>query len=351
MNSDTSLTGGVNHVIAYVQRSKITDWKRLMDPGAGEAFPFIYGSRDRNVFAKYVKKGAVLWVFSGTPDGRPPSLVAKLHVIGRADDPDGETYGVPPSVLCAFRKEHKGRRLFDFIAVGHPTLSRFYGHNNASNALLSVTLNWVHTTRTLSGEPACPGGTCTWQSSYATPLNSPARVVSDPKPLEDLHRAAAHSIFISWKRRDNWKRRKRVRELAYALADEGLFAWLDVFAFPPSIALTKKVDPDADLIDRLLRYGYERCNGLLALETTNYGRPGILGNWTEMEWTGQFDPDQPPSPPSFRAVYRFKSSPVSANLVQNNDRLLSGMAWPEVAKIHRTEMDERIPLTDEPASI
>ena len=271
-------------------------------------------------------------------------------MIGRADDPDGETYGVPPSVLRAFRKEHKGRRLFDYLAVGHPQHSRFYGYNNASPALLSLTLKWVHKTRTLSGEPACPQGTCTWQSSYATPLNRPALVVSDTKPLEDLHRAAAHSIFISWKRRDNWKRRKRVRELAYALADEGLFAWLDVFAFPPSIALTKKVDPDADLIDRLLRYGYERCQGLLALETTNYGVQGILGNWTEMEWTGQFDPQVPPCPPPFRAVYRFESSPISANLVQNNDRLLSDMAWPEVAKTLRDELEARLPLTHEPAS-
>ena len=346
MNDLNAYNLETHHVVAYVQRSKITDWKRLMNPGEGQPFPFIYGSRDGNVFDQYVKEGAVLWVFSATPDKRPPSLVAKLHVIGRADDPDGESYGVPPGVLRAFRKEINGRRLFDFIAVGHPTLSRFYGYNNASKALLSVTLKWVRTTRTLSGEAPCPQGTCSWHSSFAAPLNRPALVVSDPQPLEDLARAASRSIFISWKRRDNWTRRPQVRELVYALADQGLFAWLDVFAFPPSIALSQKVDPDADLINRLLRYGYQRCNGLLALETSNYGKPGILGNWTEMEWMGKFDPDQPPNPLPFRAVYRFESSSISAKLVQNNDCLLSDLSWTEAAKVIRTRMEENTTLLE-----
>jgi len=339
MNHQNVFNSETHHVVAYVQRSKITDWKRLMDPGAGQPFPFIYGSRDSNVFAKFVKEGSVLWVFSATPDGRPPSLVARLHVIGRADDVGGETYGVPPGVLRAFRKEINGRRLFDFIAVGHPTESRFYGYNNASKALLSLNLKWVHTLRTLSGEAPCPRGTCNWHSSYAAPLNRPALVVSDPKPLEDLDHAAARSIFISWKRRDNWKRRKEVRKLVYTLADQGLFAWLDVFAFPPSIALSEKVDPDADLISRLLQYGYQHCNGLLALETRNYGTPGILGNWTEMEWLGKFDSDTPPCPRPFRAVYSFESSPTSANLVQDNDCRLSDLPWSEVAEIIRTQLD------------
>jgi hypothetical protein len=193
----------------------------------------------------------------------------------------------------------------------------------------------------LSGQAPCPQGTCIWHSSYATPLNRPALVVSDPQPLEDLAQAASSSIFISWKRRDNWKRRVQVRKLVYALADQGLFVWLDVFAFPPSIALSQKVDPNAELINRLLRYGYQRCNGLLALETSNYGVPGILGNWTEMEWIGRFDPDTPPKPLPFRAVYRFESSLVSANLVQDNDCLLSDRPWLEVARVIRAKMKER----------
>ena len=346
MSIETSFTGDTHHVVAYVRRSKITDWKRLMDPRTDQPFPFIYGSRDSNVFAKYVKKGAVLWVFSSTLDGRPPSLVAKLHVIGRADDPGGESYGVPPGVLRAFRKVRDGRRLFKYIAVGDPKQSRFYGYNNACSALLSLTLSWGQTKRTLSGEAPCPQGSCTWHSSYATPLNRPALVVSDPKPLEDLDRAAAHSIFISWKRWDNRKRRDGVRALVYALADQGLFAWLDVFAFPPSIARSEILDKDRDLISRLLRYGYERCKGLLALETTNYGMPGIFENWTEMEWTGKFDPDAPPNPLPFRAVYRFESSPVSANLVQDNDCLLSDLSWSEAAKVIRTTMEESISHTE-----
>lgn len=344
MSREFSSTGEAHHIVAYVQRSKITDWKRLMDPGPGKAFPFVYGSRDSNVFAEYAKEGAVLWVIGATPDDRPPSLVAKLHVIGRVDDPSGKTYGVPPSVLRAFRKERKNKKPFKYIAVGHPKHSRFYGYNNASRALLSLVLKWVYEPRTLSGELPCSRGTCTWKPSYATPLNRPALVVSDPKPLEDLDRAAAHSIFISWKRHDNWERRKSIRELAYALADEGLFAWLDLFAFPPSIALRTKLDPNAELIERLLRYGYIRCKSLLALETANYGKKGIKGNWTEKEWTGKLDGDKPPCPPPFRAVYRFESSAISADLVQKHDCLMSDMEWSDVAKVIREEMDARVPI-------
>ena len=147
-------------------------------------------------------------------------------------------------------------------------------------------------------------------------------------------------------RRDNWKRRESVRELAYALADEGLFAWLDAFAFPPSTALKTKVDPKAELVERFLRYGYEQCKGLLALETENYGKEGIMGNWTEKEWTGKLDESKPPSPPPFRAVYRFDSSAVSAELVKENNRLMSDMRWSEVAKIIQGEMEARVPLSD-----
>jgi len=77
----------VPHVVAYVSRSKITDWKRLMSPRTGKAFPFVYGSNDENVFAPMVKEGSVLWVIGASPDERPPSLVARMNVIGRLDPP------------------------------------------------------------------------------------------------------------------------------------------------------------------------------------------------------------------------------------------------------------------------
>ena len=131
-------------------------------------------------------------------------------------------------------------------------------------------------------------------------------------------------------RRDNWKRRESVRELAYALADEGLFAWLDAFAFPPSTALKTKVDPKAELVERLLRYGYEQCKGLLALETENYGKEGIMGNWAEKEWTGKLDESEPPS--------------LIFGMEKENNRLISDMRWSEVAKIIQGEMQARVPL-------
>jgi hypothetical protein len=106
------------------------------------------------------------------------------------------------------------------------------------------------------------------------------------------------------------------------------------------------VDPNAELVERLLRYGYEQRKGLLALETANYGKKGIFENWTDKEWTGRLDDDKPPCPPPFRAVYRFDSSAISANLVQKHYRLMSDMTWNKVAKIIRDEMDVRVPKTD-----
>ena len=328
----------VPHVVAYVSRSKITDWKRLMSPRTGKAFPFIYGSNDENVFAPMVKEGSVLWVIGASPDERPPSLVARMNVIGRLDPPREETFGIPEAVVRTFRKK------FDYIAVGDSSKSRFYGYNNASHALLGLVLKWVHKERTLSGEKPCPQETCVWKPSYATPLNRPATIVSDPKPLFDLNARADRCVFISWKRSDNWTRRESIRKLAYALADAGLFTWLDVLAFPPSISRKTKMDPDAKLVQRLLNYGYKRCKGLLAIETKEYGEMGISGNWTEMEWTGNLDTDKTPCPPPFRWVYRFDESAFLADFVQVHNRLMSGMEWNEVAQFIRGEMEASVPL-------
>jgi hypothetical protein len=332
------------HVVAYVSRSKVTDWKRLMSPRTGKAFPFVYGSNDENVFAPTVKEGSVLWVIGATPDDRPPSLVARLNVIGRLDPPGEETFGIPHGVVRTFRKK------FHYIAVGDSNKSRFYGHNDASRALLGLVLKWVHRERTLSGEKPCPQGTCVWKPSYATPLNRPATIVSDPKPMIDLDASADRCVFISWKRSDNWTRRASIRKLAYALADERVFSWLDVLAFPPSIALRTKVDPNRALIRRLLKYGYKHCGGLLAIETKEYGNKGISGNWTKMEWTGNLDVNEPPCPPPLRWVYRFEESAFLANFVQVHNRLMQDIEWSEVAKNIRGEMDSSVPPHEQPVS-
>lgn len=326
------------HVLAYVKRSVITHWKRLMNPLTGGPFPFIYGSNDGNVFDNYVKEKSVLWVIGASPDKRPPSVVAKLEVIGRADQTPSKEFNIPKKVLQVFKDK------WDYVAIGHPTNSRFYGYNNASCALMSLVFRWVHTERTLSREEPCPEGPCTWKSSYSTPLNSPAIIVNEPTLLYDLDRAAQRSVFISWKRGDNWHRRKDVRELAYALADMGLHAWLDVLAFPPSIALKTKVDPKKEIVKCLLRYGYERCHGLLALETKEYGKPGISENWTKMEWTGQFGDKKIAHPLPFHAVYRYDPSEYLQNLDENNIKCMSDLDWRDVAKIVHDEMEKRVPL-------
>ena len=120
---------------------------------------------------------------------------------------------------------------------------------------------------------------------------------------------------------------------------------MDVLAFPPSIALRTTVNLDPELTRRLLRYGYERCKGLLAIDTKNYGTKGIKGNWTEMEWTGNLEAGKPLSPPPFRWVYRFDKSVFLTNLVQKHD-LMTSMEWHEVAKKIRGEMEAHVPLPD-----
>lgn len=322
----------VPNILAYVSRSKVTDWKRLLNPRIGEELPFLYGSNDGNIFSKAVKKGSVLWVISATPDGQPPSLVARLVVVGRLDGPDGEAYGVPEPVARAFRKS------FAYVAVGDRLLSRFYGHNDASRALLGLKLRWVNKERTISGQKPCPRGTCTWKSSFSIPLNRPAVIVGDLKPLTDLDAASDRCVFISWKRSDNWTRRASIRNLAYALAAEGVFVWLDVLAMPTSVALRTRVDRDSEMVRSLLHYGYERSKGLLAIETENYGAKGISENWTAMEWTGNLAHSSQASAPDFRWLYRFEKSLFLDDSLRDQNLMKAG-SWRELAEKIRDEMD------------
>ena len=99
-----------NHVVTYVQRKRVTDWKRLVLTHDEPAF--VYGSNDERVFVKQLENGGTLWVVSSIPE-RSPELVARLSVqaVARRDDPGLQALGVGKRLLRHFAE-------FKWIAVG-----------------------------------------------------------------------------------------------------------------------------------------------------------------------------------------------------------------------------------------
>ena len=121
--------------------------------------------------------------------------------------------------------------------------------------------------------------------------------------LKELAATSTRSVFISWKWCDNIK--EWVKSLAYALAENGFMPWLDLLALPRARAL-KKVQEDEEKLERLLRYGYQRCLGVIGVESANYGiqSDGSDKNWTLREWEGALVPERPLA----RIVYRQKGA-------------------------------------------
>jgi hypothetical protein len=112
-------------------------------------------------------------------------------------------------------------------------------------------------------------------------------------PLDELAGSAGRSVFLSWKWRDNARRRRLIREFTRALAEQDVMVWFDLLAFPMSPAL-EKVREDHDRLEKLLKYGFERCKAVVAVGTRNYGEltttiPGNR-NWTKREWRGTIVP-------------------------------------------------------------
>jgi hypothetical protein len=264
--------------IAYVQRKRITDWKRLVLTHHAPAF--VYGSNDDRVFRTLPPKAA-LWIVSPVPR-RSPELVAKLHLekVRCRQCPD---LGVSKDLLQHFRE-------FKWIAKGTDK-SRFFGHNDAAPVLL----NTVFESSSGSAWKLADDGAL-WKSEYGKRLQRPTKL-SIPKgnggkrerrqrlPLEKLAAGADQSIFISWKWKDHPKRLPLC--LAHELARRGFMVWLDHLALPDSRAL-KKVQKDKDKLERLLRYGYRQCAYLMAIESKDYGNPSPKSakNWTLREWKG-----------------------------------------------------------------
>lgn len=276
-----------NHiVVAYVQRKKITDWKRITLTRKGGP-KFVYGSDDPGVFRSEVCSGSTLWIVSSLPFGWPPEMVARLNIMRMAkkDDPK---LRVHPDLLRHFK--------YDWIAVGDPKSSKFFGHNDASRALLHTVFSRKY------GLVRLGNNSDLWQATYGSKLQRPALVAEAGKsearlrssgagPLEELASSSSKSIFISWKWTDNDNRQRLILDFAHGLARQGMMVWLDILALPKARALDV-VQKDAPKLEKLLRYGYQECLAVVAVGSQNYGKKsaGSAKNWTLREWTGSIIP-------------------------------------------------------------
>lgn len=271
------------NVVCYVQRARITSWKRLVFQGKEPLF--IYGSKDQLVF-KNLKKNDNLWIISSIPN-RPPELVA--HLVIQIVAPYGD------SKLKISEENLKPYREFKWIARGNKE-SKFFGHNDATNALLNtIFCNPKGKPRILSDNKS------KWQGQFGKKLQKPTLIypkgimfnnqVSPGATLfEKIESHLEHSIFISYKWNDHIKR--LARSLAYNLAEKGYMAWLDQLALPMTRS-SKNINPDEVLLERLLQYGYKHSRFVMAIDSKNYGKAtnDHKQNWTLKEWSGELDPN------------------------------------------------------------
>ena len=310
-----------SQVLCYVQRKRITDWKRLVLTHDSPAF--IYGSKDDRVFASRLSEGSILWVVSSIP-GRNPELVARMELAGVWEREDPKLK-VSPDLLRHFRE-------FKWIAKGTSN-SAFLGHNDAGPALVRTVFERASgSTWTLAGQQS------DWRAEYGSRLQRPTVIHIPPEgsppqdvirtiPLQELSDSARRSVFISWKWRDNHK--TIPLSLAYALAKNGLMVWLDLLALPRARAL-KLVQRDEAKLERLLRYGYGQCVCVLAIDSAKYGTQTreSAANWTLKEWNGELNSGQKLARVCFSPGCGVRHSPVTAAA----DVILSGTTPDEAAR-------------------
>ena len=270
----------MNHVLSYVRRSLITDWKRQV---FREDEPlFVFGSNDRRVIP-HMHAGDHLWIISGQPDG-PPSLIARIVVDWVT--PAVDVMSIPAERLNPFRA-------WKWIVRGTDK-SEFFGHNDASGVLLNTVFC------SPSGRPrvlSASGGT--WTNALGGKLQSPTLIYPAGKPfgkrlspgsalLEALAERTALSVFISYKWKDGTQ--ALVRAAAQALERAGLMPWLDQLALPRARA-SKRIAQNEVLLRRVLKYGYNQSVAVMGVYSPNYGvatKPDS-GNWSRREWRGELD--------------------------------------------------------------
>lgn len=270
----------MNHVLSYVRRSVITDWKRQV---FREDEPlFVFGSNDRRVIP-HMQAGDHLWIISGQPDG-PPSLVARIVVDWVT--PAVDVMSIPAERLNPFR-------IWTWIVRGTDE-SEFFGYNDASGALL----NTVFCSQ--SGRPrVLSASRGPWSNALGLKLQAPTLIFPAGKPfgkwvsqgsapLETLAARKALSVFMSYKWKDG--NQALVLAAAQALERAGLMPWLDQLALPRARA-SKRIAQNEVLLRRVLKYGYNQSTAVMGVYSPNYGvatNPDS-GNWSRREWRGELD--------------------------------------------------------------
>jgi hypothetical protein len=134
-----------------------------------------------------------------------------------------------------------------------------------------------------------------WHPVYGMKLHRPRRLVPadeaanslGAEPLEALlENISNRTIFISWKHRDFYRRRKLIREFIIELTQAGFAVWWDRYALPPYGSKTNKQKIDNRIIKILLDHGMGQCKALIALSSQHYGQKSedSSRNWTRNEW-------------------------------------------------------------------
>jgi hypothetical protein len=267
------------HLVAYVQGSIISRWKRLVLKYACEGKPtFVYGSNDDRQFNRFARDGAVLWIVASHRD-YPPTLVAKLNNVERIDE--GRESTIPPGLLSELKPLGHGKK-YRFKVRGARG-SRFYGHNDAIPVLNELALlgNDGRIAKEAKEE---------WNPrKHGNMLQRPHRVY-DASPLATFSdKLQRQTVFISWKhcdvkgrKHDNLRRRSYVKEFARELNKAEIAVWLDEFALPNYRPKTA----DDNLLELLLSQGLKQSRVVIAVASNQYGcrSPGSIKNWTKQEW-------------------------------------------------------------------
>lgn len=268
-----------SHLIAYVQWSIISRWKRLILKYACDGKPtFVYGSNDDRQFDRFARDSAILWIVASHRD-YPPTLVAQLKNVERIDESQQST--TPPGLLSDLKPPGQGKR-YRFKVRGAQG-SRFYGHNDVLPALNGLALlgNDGKTVKE-AGEEWIP-------RMHGNMLQRPHRV-DDASTLETFaDKLKRQTVFISWKhcdvkgrKHDNLRKRNYVKEFARELNKEDVAVWLDEFALPNYRPKTA----DDNLMKLLLRQGLKQSRVVIGVASDHYGcrSADSTTNWTKQEW-------------------------------------------------------------------
>lgn len=306
------------HFIAYIQQSRMTDWKRLsLRNGKNKRVrPWVYGFNDPGL-ADALTEDSVLWVIGAFNVGigkkpkraLPPMLVAKL-VIDRVT-----------SIETISKQKLKNgwleKRPFPFNhryqawsvepIAGCVPQSMFYPGNDVFEQLKTARfapkknkeVSWALVDKIPNDAP-----TNTWQERAQTwrdhcsgRFQQARQLIKGREQLTEFaERVARRSVFLSYKHLDHKPTRKHSAvgtwnepvDFAMALIGCNLFPWLDRIAMPSSRALSKAIsDQNArDSLHLLLNEGLSNVSALIAISTENYASksPGSDRNWTEDEW-------------------------------------------------------------------